>query len=46
MLKKCYGIFQRDEHYTPENTLALCEITLNNLMHKGVFDETDFPGKG
>ncbi len=42
MLKKCYGIFQRDEHYTPENTLALCEITLNNLMNKGVFDETDF----
>jgi hypothetical protein len=43
MLQKCYGIFQRDENYTPENTLALCEITLNNLLHKeGVFDETDF----
>jgi hypothetical protein len=43
MLQKCYGIFQRDENYTPGNTLALCEMTLNNLLHKeGVFDESDF----
>jgi hypothetical protein len=42
MLQKCYGIFQRDETYTRENTLALCEITLSNLMQKGEIDETDF----
>ncbi len=42
MLQKCYGIFRKDEDYRQENTLALCEITLNNLMHEGVFDETDF----
>ncbi|MFO7924123.1 MAG: hypothetical protein R6U58_10570 [Bacteroidales bacterium] len=42
MLQKCYGIFKKDEDYSEENTLALCEITLNNLMHKGIFDETDF----
>ncbi len=42
MLQKCYEIFRRDEDYKKENTLALCEITLNNLMHEGYFDETDF----
>jgi hypothetical protein len=42
MLQKCYGIFQRDETYRQENTLALCEITLSNLMHEGEIDETDF----
>ncbi len=42
MLEKCYGIFQRDENYTKENTLALCEITLDNLMHEGIIDENDF----
>ena len=42
MLNKCYDIFRRDEDYKEENTLALCEITLNNLIHKGVFDESDF----
>ena len=42
MLQKCYGIFKKDENYKQENTLALCEITLNNLMHEGIFDESDF----
>ena len=42
MLRKCYDIFKKDENYTEGNTLALCEITLNNLMHQGVFDEGDF----
>ena len=42
MLQKCYAIFQKDENYTEENTLALCEITLDNLMHEGRIDETDF----
>ncbi len=42
MLRKCYEIFSRDENYTEENTLALCEITLDNLMQEGEIDETDF----
>jgi hypothetical protein len=42
MLRKCYEIFSRDEYYTQENTLALCEITLDNLLHEGEIDETDF----
>ncbi|TVR74272.1 MAG: TonB-dependent receptor [Marinilabiliales bacterium] len=42
MLQKCNGIFRKDEDYRKDNTLAICEITLNNLMHEGVFDETDF----
>ncbi len=42
MLQKSYEIFQKDETYTRENTLALCEITLDNLMHEGVIDDTDF----
>lgn len=42
MLQKCYAIFRKDENYRKENTLALCEITLNNLMHEGEIDESDF----
>lgn len=42
MLKTSFGIFKRDEDYDKENTLPLCEITLNNLLEEGVFDERDF----
>lgn len=42
MLKTSYGIFKTDEEYTKESTLALCEMTLNNLLHDGSFDERDF----
>lgn len=42
MLKTSYGIFKRDEDYDKDNTLALCEITLRNLLEEGVFDERDF----
>ena len=42
MLKTSYGLFKRDEDYDKENTLPLCEITLNNLLEEGVFDERDF----
>lgn len=35
-------IFKRDEDYTPENTIAFCEISLNYLMHNKQLDEEDF----
>jgi hypothetical protein len=42
MLKTSFSIFKRDEDYDKENTLALCEITLRNLLEEGEFDERDF----
>ena len=42
MLKTSYSIFKRDEDYEKENTLALCEITINNLLDEGELDERDF----
>jgi len=42
MLKSSYSIFKRDEDYDKHNTLALCEMTLNNLLEEGSFDERDF----
>ena len=35
-------IFKRDEDYTPENTIAFCEISLNYLMLGEQLDEKDF----
>ncbi len=42
MLQTSYDLFGRDEDYSPENTISLCEITLNNLMQEGSLDERDF----
>ena len=42
MLRTSFRIFKRDEDYEKDNTLALCEMTLNNLMSKGEIDERDF----
>jgi len=42
MLKTSYSIFKKDADYEKENTIALCEITLNNLLQEGSFDERDF----
>lgn len=36
------NIFKRDEDYTPENTIAFCEISLNYLMQDEQLDENDF----
>ncbi len=36
------SIFKRDEDYTPDNTIAFCEISLNYLMHDETLDEKDF----
>jgi len=42
MLKTSYSIFKRDEDYAKERTLALCEITMHNLLRQGELDERDF----
>ena len=41
-LAKSLQVFQRDEDYKPDNTIAFCEISLNNLMHDRKVDESDF----
>jgi hypothetical protein len=41
MLRTSFRIFKRDEDYERDNTIALCELTLNNLMHQGEIDEID-----
>jgi hypothetical protein len=42
MLRLSFRIFKKDEDYQRDNTIALCEMTLNNLMQKGELDERDF----
>jgi len=42
MLKSSYRIFKRDEDYDRDNTMPLCEISVNNLLRKGEIDERDF----
>lgn len=42
MLKSSYSIFKRDRHYQRDNTIAVCEMTLNNLLEEGELDERDF----
>jgi len=42
MLKSSYAIFKKDQDYDKDNTLPLCELTLNNLLEEGSFDERDF----
>lgn len=42
ILKTSYSLFKKDEDYDKTNTLSLCEITLNNLLSEGDFDERDF----
>ncbi|PTN09252.1 TonB-dependent receptor [Mangrovibacterium marinum] len=41
-LEESLQVFMRDEDYRPDNTIAFCEISLNNLMHDRKVDETDF----
>lgn len=36
------NIFRKDEDYTPENTIAFCEISLNYLMQGEQVNEKDF----
>lgn len=43
MLLSAYRQFKQEEDVDKENLVVLCELTLNNLMHKGEhIDEKDF----
>lgn len=42
MLKTGFALFKLDVDYTKLNALVFCEITLNNLLQEGDFNEMDF----
>ncbi len=42
MIQKGFTEFKKDIEYTKENTLIICEISLNNLYEEGELDEQDF----
>ena len=42
MLKTSYGLFKKDESYEKDNTIAICELTLSNLLEDGNLHERDF----
>lgn len=42
MLKQSYAHFKQNPAFSKENTLQVCEITLNNLLSEGSFDAQDF----
>jgi hypothetical protein len=42
MLRRSYSLFKKDEDYDRDNTMPLCEISVNNLFRKGEIDERDF----
>jgi hypothetical protein len=42
MMRSSYRIFKKDPDYERDNTLSLCEISVNNLLRKGDIDERDF----
>lgn len=42
MLKTSFDLFRKDKTYNIDNTISMCEITVNNLLYEGDFDEKDF----
>ncbi len=42
ILNKSVELFSKDEDYEHSNTLTFCELSLNNILHKGEVDEQDF----
>lgn len=42
MLRTSLDLFKKDSMYNPDNTISMCEITVNNLLYEGDFDEKDF----
>ncbi len=42
MLKAGFSLFKEEVGFDKDNTLVLCEMTLNNLLDKDGFDERDF----
>ncbi len=41
-LQDSLSVFERDEDYRPDNTIAFCEISLNSLMQDEKVNEKDF----
>jgi hypothetical protein len=42
ILKTSYALFKKDKNFSQDNTLQICEITLNNLIEEGEINERDF----
>jgi len=42
MIKTSYAIFKKDEDHNKDNTITVCEMTMNNLLDNGDFSERDF----
>lgn len=42
MIKTSYAIFKRDEDHNKQNTITVCEMSMNNLISNGNFSERDF----
>lgn len=42
MLKTGFSLLKNDVEYTKENTIVLCEMTLNNLCGNGEMDDKEF----
>jgi len=42
VLKSSFKTFKKELPFDKENTLSVCEITLNNLLQKGEFNAMDF----
>jgi hypothetical protein len=42
MLKSGFSLFKKEIGFDRQNTVVLCEMTLNNLITKGELDERDF----
>lgn len=42
MLKEGYALLKKDQGFSKENTVVLCEMTINNLLDDGDFNERDF----
>lgn len=42
MLKTGYSLLKNESNIDKDNLIVLCEMTLNNLLSDGIFDERDF----
>lgn len=42
IIRTSFRVFKKDEDYHRDNTLTMCEITMNHLTDEGVFNEKDF----
>lgn len=42
MIKCSYALFKKDADHNKDNTITVCEMTINNLLDNGNFSEQDF----